>query len=60
MLVHIPENSKMMYTKKILNFILVIIVMLTLLFVICFFMNFGRFIQSEIFTAFTFNGNKDI
>ena len=34
--------------------------MLTLLFVICFFMNFGRFIQSEIFTAFTFNGNKDI
>lgn len=34
MLVHIPENSKMMYTKKILNFILVIIVMLTLLFVI--------------------------
>ena len=25
-----------------------------------FFMNFDRYIQSEIFTAFTFNGNEDI
>lgn len=60
MLAHIPENSNMIYTKKILNFIFVIIVTLTLLFLICFFMNFGHYIQSEIFTAFTFNGNEDI
>ena len=38
MLVHIPENSDMMYTKKILNFTFVIIVTLTLLlFLICFY-----------------------
>ena len=61
MLVHIPKNSNMMYTKE--NFEFYICHNSYVNFVVVpymFFMNFDRYIQSEIFTAFTFNGNEDI
>ena len=60
MLVHIPENSNTDVYKENFEFYICHNSYVNFVVPYMFFMNFGRYIQSEIFTAFTFNGNEDI